>query len=110
MKIMSLLLVIAVAGFYGCSDKEDTASGEEKTSLLEKAGQLGGEIADKVKQGATEVGETASASLGKVADDVDETIDSVKQVGSQAVESMRREAAAGDDTIDPDQIAMGRTI
>jgi hypothetical protein len=49
MKITGLLLVIAVAGFYGCSDKEDATSGEEKTSLIEKAGQLGGEMADKVK-------------------------------------------------------------
>lgn len=66
-------------------------------------------------------GETASASLGKVAGKVDKTVDSVKQVGSQAVESVAgtssknvkstsREAAAVDDTIDPEQIAICKAI
>ena len=74
MKITGMLLVIAVAGFYGCSDKKDAASGEDKTSPIEKAGQLGGEMADKVKQAATEAGDTASASLDKLADKVDEKV------------------------------------
>jgi len=101
MKITGLLLVIAVAGFYGCSDKEDAAGGEEKTSAIEKTGQSGGEMADKVKQAATEAGETAAANLGKVADKVDETV--------ATVESASLEAAVGD-SIDPEQIAMGKTI
>jgi hypothetical protein len=35
---------------------------------------LGGEMADKVKQAATEAGDTASASLDKLADKVDEKV------------------------------------
>jgi len=101
MKITGMLLAIAVAGFYGCSDKKDAASGEDKTSPIEKAGQLGGEMADKVKQAATEAGDTASASLDKVADKVDETV--------ATVESASPEAAV-DDSIAPEQIAMGKTI
>jgi len=100
-KITGMLLVIAVAGFYGCSDKKDAASGEDKTSPIEKASQLGGEMADKVKQAATEAGDTASASLDKSADKVDETVATVESASPDA---------AVDDSIDPEQIAMGKTI
>ena len=121
MKITRLILVLAVAGFYGCSDREEATSGEEKTSLIEKAGQLGDETVAQVKKGASEVGETASESLDSVTDKVDETVDSLKRVGSQAVESVAdtvskksesksRETAEVDDIIDPEQIAMGKTI
>ncbi len=87
MKLTGLILVLAVAGLYGCSDKDDTNSGEENASLIEKATHMGGELADKVKQGASEAGEAASASLDKAGEKVGEAVESIKQAGVEAVES-----------------------
>lgn len=88
MKITRLLLLIAVAGFYGCSDKDEANSGEGSTSLIEKASHMSGELADKVKQSASEAGEAASASLEKAGEKVGDAVDSVKQASSEAVESV----------------------
>ena len=88
MKITRLLLVIAVAGLYGCSDKDDTNSGEQNASLIEKASHMSGELADKVKQGASDAGEAASASLEKAGEKVGEAVDTVKQASSGAVGSV----------------------
>lgn len=93
MKISRLLLLVAVAGAYGCSDKENESSGEESTSLIEKATHMSGELAEKVKSSATEVGEAASAGLDKAGEKMDKTVDSVKQVSSDAVESVKQVGA-----------------
>jgi cytochrome c5 len=93
MKITRLLLLVAVAGAYGCSDKEDASSGEENTSLIEKATNMSGELAEKVKSSASEVGEAASASLDKAGEKVGETVDSVKQASSDVVESVKQVSA-----------------
>ncbi len=88
MRFNRLLFVIALAGLYGCSDKEDVNSGGENTSLIEKASDMSGDLAGKVKQGVSEAGEAASASLDKATEKVGEAVDSVKQASSEAVESV----------------------
>ncbi len=120
MKITRLLLLIAVAGFYGCSDKEDAAGSEEATSLLEKAEQLGGEVTETVKQGASDAGKAAKESLDAASEKIDDAVDSVKQTSSQAVEAVAEKSSAlatsvsesmpGNDKFDAEQISMGKTI
>jgi hypothetical protein len=77
MKVTRLLMMIAVAGFYGCSDKETSGSDEATTSLIEKPSHISTEMADKFKQAASETGEAVSASLEKAGDKVVEAVDSV---------------------------------
>lgn len=75
MKITGLLLVLAVAGLYGCSDNKDTAGGDETTSLLEKASQ-------------SDIGRITTESLDQATDKIGEAVESVKQTGSGAIESV----------------------
>jgi cytochrome c5 len=122
MKFTGLILVLAVAGLYGCSDKDDTKSGAENASLIEKATHVSGELAAKVKQGASEAGEAASASLDKAGEKAGEAVESVKQAGAEAVESavdatkslagqVREDVTGGViDSLDPAQVATGKTI
>lgn len=120
MNIIRLLLLIAVAGFYGCSDKEDAAGGEDTTSLLEKADQLGTEMADKTEQVASDTGKIVTESLDTASDKIGDAVDSASQAGSQAVESVVEksseltasvsEAMPDEDSIDPEQVAMGKLI
>ncbi len=77
MKVANLLMMVVVAGLYGCSDKEKSGSDEAKTSLIEKSSHISTEMADKFKQSASETGEAVSASLEKAGDKVAEAVDSM---------------------------------
>ncbi len=128
MKVANLLVMVAVAGFYGCSDKETSGSDEAKTSLIEKPSHISTEMADKFKQSASETGAAVSASLEEAGDKVVEAVDSMVPDSKSADEAQAAvEAQAADETqaaadavgvaalevsnsLDPDKLEAGKAV
>lgn len=87
MNLKPLMIVIAVAAVAACSDKDEAGGEPGDTSMLEKAGQMSGELGSAIKEKAAATGESVSAAADKAGQAVSESVRAAGEAGSEWVSS-----------------------